>query len=195
MVLERSRIQKVWVQIPLSSLEEAASFAQNGKRKTSFFKDGSNLSSCYISLTVNQFISQMNCYYVIDIMYTNHKKEGEILMEIPQWKVFADIEFQTCDSPTQIFFDLQPYISHRIWPFHVSTQSGPHDVILESSLPELNVYLNFSGRRIPILALGFPRPSTLSTTSSGMSHGELRRVNARPMANCLNLSRKPSSKD
>ena len=40
-------------------------------------------------------------------------------MDIPQWKVPAGTEFQTCDPPTQISFDLQPYrICSFSW-FHI----------------------------------------------------------------------------
>ena len=47
-------------------------------------------------------------------MYTNHKRQ---ITEIPQQRVLAGTEFRTCDLPAQIFFDLQPYLPHRIWPF------------------------------------------------------------------------------
>ena len=43
----------------------------------------------------------------IDIVYTNHKRKGTFLMEIPQRRVLASTEFQICDLPPQIIFDLQ----------------------------------------------------------------------------------------
>ena len=53
------------------------------------------------------------------------QEEGYILTEIPQQRVFTGNEFQTCDLPTQIFFDLEPYILYRIWPFSWLHMVGP----------------------------------------------------------------------
>ena len=62
----------------------------------------------------------------IDIVYTNHKRKGAFFMGIPQRRVLAGTEFRTCDHPTQIFFDLQPYLPYRIWPFSWLHMVGPH---------------------------------------------------------------------
>ena len=47
-------------------------------------------------------------------------------MEIPQQRVLAGTEFQTSDLPTQNFFDLQPYLPYRIWPFSWLHTVGPN---------------------------------------------------------------------
>ena len=68
------------------------------------------LSSCHVSqikskCTANQYISHMN----LNCVYKSQEK-GYFLMEIPQRRVLAGIEFRTCDLLTQIFLDLQPYL-------------------------------------------------------------------------------------
>ena len=45
------------------------------------------------------------------------QEEGYILTDIPQWKVLAGTKLWTCDVPTQICFDLHPYLPHRNLPF------------------------------------------------------------------------------
>ena len=52
----------------------------------------------------------------IDIEYTNLKRKGGFLTEIPQQKIPTGKEFWACDLPTQIFFALQLLIPWRIWP-------------------------------------------------------------------------------
>ena len=53
----------------------------------------------------------------IDIVFTNHKRNGRFLMQIPQQKVLASTEFRTCDLPTQISFDMQMHLPYKIWQF------------------------------------------------------------------------------
>ena len=45
------------------------------------------------------------------------QEEGYILTEISQQRVPAGTEFRTCDLPTHIFFDMQPYLPYRTEPF------------------------------------------------------------------------------
>ena len=54
------------------------------------------------------------------------QEEGYILTEIAQQRVLAGTEFWTCDLLTQIFFNLQPYLPYRIWPFSWLHTVGPH---------------------------------------------------------------------
>ena len=66
------------------------------------------------------------------------------LTEIPQRRVLAGTKFWACDLLAQIFFDLQPYLRYRIWPFSWLQTVGYHF--------SFNIRIKYLGQKLIFLS-------------------------------------------